>query len=71
MFVEMQPTDPWTHQVAMRIAREFTQIVSAILMDHERPECIRQSYQVSRRGLEMYSKKPEANPTPVSETRLI
>jgi hypothetical protein len=54
MFIESQPTDKHTHETAMRMAREFTEVVSGILMAHERQECLKQAYLVARRGLDAY-----------------
>ena len=54
MFIENQATDAFTHETAVRMAREFVRIISGILMEHERPEALRQAYIVARRGLQEY-----------------
>ena len=57
MFVESEPTDARTHAVASKMARRFVCIIQAILMDHERPEALRQAYMVARDGLEEFEAK--------------
>lgn len=60
MFVESRPTDLVTHAVAERMAREIVHIFSGVLMDHEKPEALYQSYLAARRGLAAYQEKRDA-----------
>ncbi len=57
MFVESQPTDERTHAIASKMARRFVFIIQAILMEHEKPEALRQAYTVAREGLEEFKTK--------------
>jgi hypothetical protein len=50
--VESQLTDEYTHAIASKMARRFVFIIKAILMEHEKPEALRQAYLAAREGLE-------------------
>jgi hypothetical protein len=59
VFVESQPTDEHTHAIASKLARRFVFTIQAILMEHEKPEALRQAYLVAREGLEEFRSKDD------------
>lgn len=54
MFVENQPTDPRTHEAAIRIARRCRHIIQACLREEEWGDADREFYRVAREELEAY-----------------
>jgi hypothetical protein len=58
---DASPTDPRTHEAAIRIARRCVHIVRALLREEEAFEACREFYQVAREELERWKVSPPRN----------
>lgn len=55
MFLENQSADPRVHDAAVKMAKKFVWIISAILREDERGLAMNEAYRVAREGLEAFN----------------
>jgi hypothetical protein len=59
MIQQNTPCDPALHDLCVRLARSFTDIVKPLLRQEEVPECMREAYLVARQILDKPPTPPE------------
>jgi hypothetical protein len=59
VFIENRPTDPRTHEAAIRIARRCRHVIQAVLREEEWADADLEFYRIARDEIENLNTRPQ------------